>query len=213
MDFIARNTTIPVPRVLDLLVIDGSMHIVQEYIDASVLADVWPRMDSGERDSCMFQLKGYVDQLRALVSLEPGRVQAVDGTGCIDDRLYPGTWGPFDSFDAFNSFFSHDIVRQRPEDYPDAQEPLSKTRGRTWRTVFAHGDLGPHNILWKDGRIVSIIDWECAGWFPEYWEYTRSYFTSACSLPGWWEMFKGLMDQYPEELEVERCLSAYFIRV
>jgi thiamine kinase-like enzyme len=189
------------------------MHIVQEYVDAPVLEDVWAGMSSEERENCMSQLKGYVDQLRALVPPEPGRVRAVDGTGCLDDRLYPGTWGPFNSINAFNAFFSHDIVRQRPEHYPDAQEPLAKTYGRAWRTIFAHGDLGPHNILWKEGRIVSIIDWECAGWFPEYWDYTRAYFTSAYSLPSWWEMFTALMDQYPEELEVERSLSAYFVRV
>jgi thiamine kinase-like enzyme len=213
MDFIARNTTIPVPRVLEVFVIRGSTHIVQEYIDAPVLEDVWTRMSLEEKESCMIQLKGYVDQLRGLVPPEPARVQAVDGTGCIDDRLYPGVWGPFDSIDEFNAFFFHDIVRQRPEHYPDAQGPLAKTHGRTWRIVFAHGDLGPHNILWRDGRIAGIIDWECAGWFPEYWDYTRAYFTSAYSLPSWWEMFIRSMDQYPAELEVERCLSAYFVRI
>ena len=29
------------------------------------------------------------------------------------------------------------------------------------RTVFAYGDLGPHNIIFKNGRIF-IIDWERA---------------------------------------------------
>jgi len=213
MDFIARNTTIPIPRVLDVLSNRGSIHIVQEYIDGPDLADVWVGMSSDERESCMRQLKGYLDQLRGLTPPEPGRVQAVDGTGCIDDRLYPGEWGPFDSINAFNAFFYHDFVRQHPTDYPYAQDSLAKTRGRTWRTVFAHGDLGPHNILWKGGRIVGIIDWECAGWFPEYWEYTRSYFGSRYSLPCWWEMFQEVMDEYPDELEVEQRLAAYFVRI
>jgi hypothetical protein len=103
MDFISRNTTIPVPRVLDVFTIGGSTHIVQEYVDAPVLEDVWDRMGLEERESCMFQLQGYIDQLRALVPPEPGRVEAVDGTGCLDDRLYPSTWGPFDSINAFNA--------------------------------------------------------------------------------------------------------------
>jgi len=161
----------------------------------------------------MCQLQEYLEQLRALTPPEPGRVQAVDGTGCLDDRLHPGEWGPFDSIDTFNAFFHHDIVRQRPADYPHAQDSLAKVQGRNWRTVFTHGDLGPHNILWKDGRIVGIIDWECAGWFPEYWEYTRSYFGCGFFLPSWWEMFQEFTDQYPEELEVERRLAAYFVRI
>jgi hypothetical protein len=118
MDLIARNTTIPVPRVLDILGIRGSIHIVQEYIDAPVLADVWNQMSLDEQKSCMCQLQEYLKQLRALTPPDPGRVQAVDGTGCLDDRLYPGERGPFDSIDAFNAFFYHDIVRQRPADYP-----------------------------------------------------------------------------------------------
>jgi hypothetical protein len=126
MDFIARNTTIPVPRVLDILGIRGSIHIVQEYIDAPVLADVWTQMGLDERKSCMGQLQEYLEQLRALTPPEPGRVQAVDGTGCLDDRLHPGEWGPFDSIDTFNAFFHHDLVRQRPADYPHAQDSLAK---------------------------------------------------------------------------------------
>lgn len=23
----------------------------------------------------------------------------------------------------------------------------------------------------RDGRIVALLDWEYAGWYPEYWEY------------------------------------------
>ena len=37
--------------------------------------------------------------------------------------------------------------------------------------VFTHGDLDLHNIIVKDGHISGIIDWECAGWMPEYWEF------------------------------------------
>jgi aminoglycoside phosphotransferase (APT) family kinase protein len=36
--------------------------------------------------------------------------------------------------------------------------------------VFAHGDLHPGNILIHDGRVAAILDWEMAGWYPEYWE-------------------------------------------
>ena len=80
------------------------------------------------------------------------------------------------NIDAFNAFLFQDIVHRRPEDYPDAQGPLAKTHGCTWRVVFARGNLGPHNILWKDWRIVSIIDWECAGWFLEVLELYENVF-------------------------------------
>ena len=30
------------------------------------------------------------------------------------------------------------------------------------RSVLLHGDFWPGNILWKDGQLVGIIDWENA---------------------------------------------------
>ena len=40
------------------------------------------------------------------------------------------------------------------------------------RSVFTHGDLCPRNILVNESlRITGIVDWEAAGWYPEYWEY------------------------------------------
>ena len=73
--------------------------------------------------------------------------------------------GPFESHDEFNNFFHHETVRKLSSRYPRAQAPLAVTKGRTWRTVFAHGDLGPHNILWdtKRAEIAAIIDWEFSG--------------------------------------------------
>ena len=35
---------------------------------------------------------------------------------------------------------------------------------------FTHEDLGMHNILVEGGKITAIIDWEYAGWYPEYWD-------------------------------------------
>lgn len=40
--------------------------------------------------------------------------------------------------------------------------------------VFTHGDLRPDNIIVKNGRVTAIIDWEMAGWYPEYWEFAKA---------------------------------------
>ena len=39
--------------------------------------------------------------------------------------------------------------------------------------VFCHGDLVPRNIFVEGSTITGIIDWEFAGWYPDYWEYCR----------------------------------------
>ncbi|KDR68435.1 hypothetical protein GALMADRAFT_231403 [Galerina marginata CBS 339.88] len=214
MDYISKNTTIPVPRVHEVLGVDGSIHIVQEYIDGDLLDNVWHKLTSDEQRSSMEQLKGYLAQLQVLTPPHPGRVEAIDGSGCLDARLHSGQWGPFDNVEEFNRFFGHEYVREYPDLYPKAEEPLAKTYRRTWRTAFAHGDIGPHNIIWKNGKIVAIIDWECSGWFPEYWDYTRAYFGAvAPSRWSWWKMFRESMAGYPDELAVEIALATYFIRI
>ncbi|TGO17741.1 hypothetical protein BTUL_0015g00770 [Botrytis tulipae] len=36
--------------------------------------------------------------------------------------------------------------------------------------VLTHGDLDGSNIMVKDGHVTGIIDWETAGYLPEWWE-------------------------------------------
>ena len=62
------------------LVFAGISHIVQEYIDAPVLADLWNKTSLDEQYA-MPQLQGYLGRLCALSAPEPGKVQAVDGIG------------------------------------------------------------------------------------------------------------------------------------
>ena len=212
-EFVAKHTTIPVPRVLDVFNYDGSVYIIQEFINAPMLLTVWRSLGPDDRKKCMIQLKGYLEQLRSLVPPEPGKVQSVNGEGFTDFRLGHDNWGPFESHDEMHEFFLHDHIRSRPDRFRHAQAPLAVIKGRKWRTVFAHGDIGPHNILWdtKKAEIAAIIDWEYAGWFPEYWEYTRAFHGPASALKnyGWWEMFQDYVDCYHEELEADKIISAY----
>lgn len=73
--------------------------------------------------------------------------------------------------------------------------------------VFTHGDLNPRNILAENGKITGIVDWENAGFFPEYWEHTKMHYTVR-SLIRW---LAGVVDQvfegYRDELRVENMLS------
>ncbi|KAF5371022.1 hypothetical protein D9615_010036 [Tricholomella constricta] len=209
LDFIAKNTSIPVPRVQDVFFAYNETWVVMDYIDAPLLHRVWHQLTKEEQLSSMHQLKGYIDQLRALRPPEPGKVQAVDGGPCLESRISTEPWGPFDTIADFQQLYGYEYVR---ENFPEFRDNFDKVKGRVYRTVFTHGDLGPHNILWKDGKIVAIIDWETAGWLPEYWEYTMCYFTGP-ELPSWWELYEQVMDRYRDELTVEMDISRIVIRV
>ncbi|KAH8179737.1 sulfate permease family protein [Sarocladium implicatum] len=50
-------------------------------------------------------------------------------------------------------------------------ETLTDHLPRSSESVFTHGDLAPRNIMVDSaGRINGILDWELAGWYPDYWE-------------------------------------------
>lgn len=42
-------------------------------------------------------------------------------------------------------------------------------------SVFTHGDIRPGNILVnKQSQVVGLLDWENAGFYPDYWEYAMT---------------------------------------
>lgn len=54
-------------------------------------------------------------------------------------------------------------------------------------SVFTHADIAPRNIMVDEHyRISGIIDWETAGWYPDYWEYANI-MRPACIYGDWQE--------------------------
>ncbi len=53
---------------------------------------------------------------------------------------------------------------------------LGMISSQVHKIVFTHADLRPANIIVKNGHIVGIIDWEMAGWYPEYWEFAKAFY-------------------------------------
>lgn len=44
-----------------------------------------------------------------------------------------------------------------------------------------------------------------AGWFPEYWEYTKAFYT-LYDIPDWYDGLKRELTRYDDELAAERVL-------
>ncbi|MFC4147806.1 phosphotransferase [Micromonospora mangrovi] len=54
--------------------------------------------------------------------------------------------------------------------------------GKGWRPglVIGHHDAGPHNAVWRNGRLVGFVDWDTAG--PSSWEWDLA-FAALCWVP------------------------------
>jgi len=103
MDFVAKNTNIPVPRILSVFTAKGEVHIVMEYIRAPLLHDCWEIMSWEQRKSIVVQLRNFILQLRALTPLHPGKIHAVE-FGLYDPRQQNKPFGPFETVDQFHEF-------------------------------------------------------------------------------------------------------------
>lgn len=87
---------------------------------------------------------------------------------------------------------------------------------RGYRIYFTHTDLNPRNILVdeavrQDGsrgwRVTRIPDWEMAGHYPEYWEYTKALYERFRWTRRYQSMIHGLFGHfgnYSKEYDVGR---------
>lgn len=141
--------------------------------------------------------------MRSLRSAEQGCVQAADGGKLYDVRLSGGLdgFGPFRSIDEFHLFLRSGISSS-PEQYSEVNELVDKHNSARYSTRFTHSDLNSTNILVRDDDIVGIVDWDTAGWLPEYWEYT-----TASNVNPYNEFWKAeilkFLQEYPEALHTE----------
>jgi aminoglycoside phosphotransferase len=68
--------------------------------------------------------------------------------------------------------------------FPDLAELIAFYQQAENEIVLTHGDLSSLNKLICGDDVVGIIDWETAGWFPVYWEYTTAKFVNPMN-PFW----------------------------
>lgn len=214
MEFIASHTRIPVPHIHDVFTIGSQTYIVMDYIDAPDLTHTWDKLTVVQRKRIFVQLKDYITQMRSLEPSQPGAIQAADGTGLFDKRICQnnGHFGPFASVGEFHEYFGHGCIRAL-ENHRQYWPQLQTMAQKRYRTVFSHSDIAPRNVLARDGEILAIVDWEGAGWYPEYWEYTRWAVSNYLSSQMWLKARDEIMDIYPDELEIENYIGSVYTRL
>jgi len=212
--YVAENTTIPVPRILDVIQLaDGEGNFVlmtgvkgREYGPTGVTLNDMPE---GQRAVFTEILRGWFDQLRRLPPPDDHTISGFMGTGVMSFRIaHPFTVGPFTSQDEFHA----QPFCQPWEPFDDELRAAVQKRAEVrYRICFTHGDITPHNILVDENlRPCALVDWECAGWMPEYWEYTRALYIRE-GYVGWKKVFTDIFPDYEAELTVERAVWNHYI--
>lgn len=210
MDFIAHNTSIPVPKVYCAFKRKDWTYIVMERVKGECIAHGWTSRSAESRSKILGQLKEMVDSMRRIPAHSTA-IANVDGGRLWDCRL-PGKsldFGPFENIDAFHQYLRGGL-NAVSEGLPPTVNELIQLHDREWQSpVFTHGDLSSLNIMAKGDTITGIVDWETAGWYPYYWEYTTACQVSFRNL-FWSEEICRFLDDWPHELAMERLRQAHF---
>lgn len=208
MIYIAKNTSIPVPKVYFAFTHKGCTYIFMERIHGQMVGRNWVSRPQSSKSKVLENLKKTLSELRTLTT-ESSAIASVTGGSLYDGRLPGGDerHGPFKDVQEFHDYLRSDI---RSHGCNDEVNKLIDLHRQEWDgPSFTHGDLSSLNILVRGDDVVGIIDWETAGWYPAYWEYT-----AACQVNPqntfWRKEIEHFLEPMPEALEMERLRQKYF---
>jgi len=212
---VARAAGFPVPRVICYGEHPDTPHapvsILMTRVPGAELGQVYETLSSEDKDSVLKELQGYLSVMRGWPNPWGGnRICSLEGTAIRSVRVPNHLAGPFESEEAFNEYlirpswsggFASEVA------YNSALDVAKGIGKMSHRIVLSHGDLKPHNIMVKGGKITGFLDWESAGWYPDYWDFTTAIRFSREGF--WWYSFVlGLGgDVYLAELDCERALT------
>ncbi|EFE44646.1 hypothetical protein TRV_00573 [Trichophyton verrucosum HKI 0517] len=156
------------------------------------------------------ELKTCVSAMRQWSPPEKLFTGSVIGTAVHSQRVPNHIMGPFTTQNGlydhlFSTASSHGFTST--EKFEEALTEARKIYERPHRVVFTHGDFKAHNILVDDdGHLSGFLDWESAGWYPEYWEFTTA---MRFGRNTWWYQVASWMggDQYSQELSSDVALN------
>ncbi|KAJ5958230.1 kinase-like domain-containing protein [Penicillium vulpinum] len=212
LQFLAGQN-IPVPRVYSAFIDPETniRYIIMEYIPGQSLAKLLPSLQPAEKTKICKLLKDTFTRLREIPSqgyLGALNRQPYRNGFFVTEDQEPGISGPFRNQPEMNvtilnilSYFA------RPAYIRFIREIINRTFiGH--RTVFTHGELRSKHViveqigLCEDGSPdfkITIIEWETAGWYPEYWEFCEAII--ACE-PGfdWLDQLRVIFPPYHREL-------------
>ncbi|KAJ9298953.1 hypothetical protein DTO271G3_3195 [Paecilomyces variotii] len=209
LNYVAKYTSIPVPKVYATYDQLEGLYTEMEYIEGTNLETAWTGgvFSPAQKKAIVKELAGFVEQLRRLKPPHEGIVASAELRSVLDYRVGTSLFGPFHNHEEFHSFLrGHIPLESCSQVYG---EPVSRCHSRQYRSCFSHSDLVPRNIIVRDGKVVALVDWAFAGWYPEYWEYTKAHY-GLLNMPDWYAELRSVVARYDDELAAERALWEQF---
>ncbi|KAM3422418.1 hypothetical protein BST61_g2769 [Cercospora zeina] len=173
---------IPVPEVFGWRTHGTQSFIYMSLIEGKTLRQAWKELTTVDKKEICAGLSKMVSLLRSIEQecMENQFIGSVSG-GVLQDRFFRVDYekGPFYDIKSFNDWLLAAATRQTPGpngeiNTNEVYRPFIPDSGKVF---FTHGDISLGNVMisFMSGAwtIAGLIDWEQAGWYPEYWEYYK----------------------------------------
>lgn len=193
MELIIKYTNIKIPKIYNTVKNNDGIFIHMEYIEGQILGSCLENMDETRKEKIKKQLENIFIQIRKIPNPYKYYVCSSIGGPIKDHRIDTDDFvGPFNTEDEFNKKIGNNF------------------NTKSHKSVFTHADIKPHNIILGKDDIITIIDWECAGWYPEYWEYTKSLFNINTYVE-WINLMTSIFTEYKEDLDREKNILKTYV--
>lgn len=138
------------------------------------------------------------------------RICSILNTSIISSRVPSHIMGPFENEQDMHQYLLSPASSSTFESQEVFQTTLTSAKqiqSMPHRIVWTHGDFKHHNILIDDdGNLTGFLDWESAGWCPEYWEFSTAMRFGQGSF--WYYLSSKLGgDKYLSELKCDKDLN------
>lgn len=210
LQFVHGRLSLPIPRVLHHApfpnaVIEpwnwntkGVWYFFMEECCGVPLNTVIGSMSPTELNHIADQLLVVLKEMRSYTSTMIGSVTG----GPYNNRFMPYPWQPphaFSSIQEYLDYYRSIFLDFCGEEFVNELFSCLPTEANIHLT---HGDLLPQNILVEGSTITGIIDWETAGYYPEFWEYCRMH-DPGLMTPAWAHVLARIFPSPRREKEIK----------
>lgn len=179
MRLVSQHTSIPISKVLDFSIKEDSGRIDMTRIPGTPLNRSWSSLSDETKTRVCRQTWSLLAQLQNIP--RPPECEGLfqcyaDGSVSNDPLLEDLDQPPQKHLYADEELRARIYERYLHCGGCRYENQLPDMLPRSSRSVFTHADIAPRNIMVDDDHnITGILDWEAAGWYPDYWEYSQMF--------------------------------------